>query len=95
LLSASIREISDLEDYFNSLLFLIEKDFPEEPESEEIFKEAEKIWRELKKRHLSRELKNIERELKRAEEDKKTDQVRVLSERFERMTKKLGQLEIT
>lgn len=100
--SVSIRETSDLKNYLNSLIFSIEKDFPEEssfaeaseskPELEEIQKEAEKIWQELKKRYLLRELKSIERKLKRAEEDKKVDEVRVLSEKFERMTKELGAL---
>ena len=82
----------DLKNYLNSLILSIEKDFPDEPEPEEIQKEAKQIWQELQKNHLLRELKTGEKELKHAEENKKVDEVRVLSEKFERMTKKLGTL---
>jgi DNA primase len=80
--------------YLSTLSLLVEKEFSEEISQEEILKEAEMIWLELKKINLWKKSREIEKELKKAEEEKKSNRIKILSEKFEKLTRELKKLEI-
>ncbi len=88
-----IKDNPNLREYFDFLLFAIEKDLEEEVDLERIKKEVLKIWLELKKNQILKELKKVERELKFAEQEGKVEQIKFWGRIFEQLTKELAKLD--
>lgn len=88
-----IKNNPNLKEYFDFLLFAVEKDLGEGVDLERIKKEVLKIWLELKKNQILKELKKAERELKFAEQEGKVNQIRSWGRIFKQLTKELAKLD--
>ncbi|PKL72253.1 DNA primase [Candidatus Kuenenbacteria bacterium HGW-Kuenenbacteria-1] len=87
-----LKSISkEMADYFNKLIFLIEKDFSIFDSSIEL--EIQKNIRILKKNILTQELKIIEENFKKAEEKKDFNEINSLEKKFKEVIKQLNEIE--